>query len=304
LERAAPGHYAASGRPMAARCWAPLPVATAGRPRNLDAQACLNTWFMNAPKSLPHFTRRRGRAAARDGRPRVCRCAAHALARSREAASLVFFRPRRAQHDYLCNSTESALLPAVKDGLARERERTNAARARALASVWPAAPTVSIFVSTTGGSDAGSGTRALPFATLQRAAAAARAVAPRAPGDVAVFVRSGTYYLGDVPLRLTEADSNVSWVGGWPDEAPSPVVLSGARELSGLSWGPASGGPQGALSERVDVKDERGDAWRAAHPGRRGAGPPPLVMSLFINGQCMVRARFPNANPDDGRNLF
>lgn len=206
--------------------------------------------------------------------------------------------------DYLCanvSSSSTAMLPEVTRGLAREAARTRAARDAAIASSRGSGFTTSFYVSTTG-NDAGAGTTAAPFATLPRAAAAARIVTPRAAGDVAIFVRAGTYFMGDAPLRLTEVDSNVTWVGGWPQDPPggASVVLSGARLLGGLSWAPAQGGPAGAFEARVDIHDERASAWRAKHPLRKGAGPPPLVLSLFVDDVRYVRARYPNANPDDG----
>ena len=206
--------------------------------------------------------------------------------------------------DFLCANvslSSSAELPDVTRGLAREAARTSVARDAAIASARGSAFTTSFFVATTG-DDAGAGTAAAPFATLPRAAAAARAVTPRAVGDVAVYVRAGTYYMGDAPLLLTELDSNVTWLGGWPQDPPggAPVVLSGARQLSGLSWAPAQDGPAGAFEAHVDIHDARATSWRAAHPSHTGAGPPPLVLSLFVNDERYVRARYPNANPDDG----
>jgi hypothetical protein len=216
--------------------------------------------------------------------------------------------------DLLCNTSSSPspspspTHPSVLRGLERERERVEADRAAARAAALPAAPSSVFYVAATGGSDGNPGTSpSAPFATLQRAQAAARAVpSPRAPGSVAVYLRGGTYYVGAAPLVLTELDSNVTWATYPPDAAAGlPATLSGALAFTGLSWQPASSRP-GLPASGVyvttlpggPIPDPRRAAWFASHPGWTGAAPPPLVASLFINGTRMVRARFPNANPE------
>ena len=202
----------------------------------------------------------------------------------------------------------SALAPHAA-ALAREAALHTSAREQLLASLSQPGAVASFFVATTG-SDSNPGTQASPFATLQRAAAAARSITPRSPGDVTVFVRAGTYYLGSTgPLVLSEADSSVAWAA-FPGDAPEPVVLSGAVNLGSLSWANATTGVPGILVASVAGKlppDARAEAWAAAHPQADApylrAGPPPLVASLFINGQRQVRARYPNGNPQDGSGI-
>ena len=212
--------------------------------------------------------------------------------------------------DMLCNTTELAataseavapLLPA----LGRERARHAAAREALSASLSRPGAVATFYVATTGDDAGGDGSQSKPFATLPRAAAAARAVPNRAPGDVTVFVRAGTYYLGaSGALVLSEADSNVAWAA-FPGDAP--VVLSGAVPLGALSWANTSlGSVPGILVATVPAgvlpPDSRALAWQAAHPGTAAsrAGPPPLVASLFVNGRRQVRARYPDGNPQDG----
>ena len=217
--------------------------------------------------------------------------------------------------DQLCvaggedSAAAAAALAPHAAALERERARHADARARLRASLVRPGAVASFFVATDGNDASGDGSQAQPFATLPRAAAAARAVTPRAPGDVTVFVRAGTYYMGGSggALVLGAADSNVSWAA-FPGDAPAPVVLSGAALLGALAWANATAGSEpGVLAPGVLVAsvaglppDARVLAWRAAHPELAGrAGPPPLVASLFVNGARQVRARYPNGNPQD-----
>ena len=219
---------------------------------------------------------------------------------------------------YLCaNETERlqmrAALHDVYERLDAEALRHGRARERALAVSEGAVTT--FYVSTTG-SDANNGLSiGSPFLTLGRAATAARAISPRAPGDVTVFIRSGTYYLGALgPLLLSENDSNVTWAA-YPADAPAPVIISGGVSLpAALPWANVSAGMgsvPGILVAPVGAylpPDERVAHWRASPASARWAAgassglrapPSPLIASLFINGTRQVRARFPNGNPQD-----
>ena len=127
------------------------------------------------------------------------------------------------------------------------------------------------------------GSRAQPFATLQRAQMAARAVqrpAAGAEGRVAVLLRCRAedkppcVYQLTAPLVLTAADSGTFW-GAEPGAAE--VVLSGGVPLDGLEWGPAAAGTR---------------VQRAQLP----AGLPAAFSSLFVGGERAVLARTPNGN--------
>jgi hypothetical protein len=193
---------------------------------------------------------------------------------------------------YVCNSSSFKLTAAISAALDRETARVAAKRAEAR----PKASATMFYVSPNG-SDTAPGTLAAPFLTLTRAAAAARALAPQSPGLVGVGVLPGTYFLGDAPLILGAADSFVAWSaynGG-------AVTLSGARNVSGLTWAPAQPPVNPAVRvASLQITDARADAWREAHAD---PGPPPLVQSLFVNGQRQPRARFPNANADDASGI-
>jgi len=162
--------------------------------------------------------------------------------------------------DWLCANVSSpppALPARVQASLHAAAAAHGAARASAL-SVGASGGALQTFYVATTGDDGAAGTLAAPFKTLARAAAAARAVSPRKPGDVGVLLRGGSYYLGDegAPLTLSEADSNVSWAGFPGDPAP---VLSGA---------PAARADVGARRGRGRRHARR----RRAHPRRAGRG--------------------------------
>jgi hypothetical protein len=103
---------------------------------------------------------------------------------------------------YLCNTTTDVGVlgnPVVARVLQADADRVAAARAATWAALTPlaAAPAATTaFYVATDGSDGNPGTLAAPFATLGRAAAAARGVQPRAPGDVFVCVGSALVVRG------------------------------------------------------------------------------------------------------------
>lgn len=109
------------------------------------------------------------------------------------------------------------------------------------------------------GSDAHPGTREKPFATVERALAAARAH----PGVDTIVLRGGTYFLAK-PLALTSADSHLT-VRAASGETP---VLSGGVRLTG---------------------------WRQSAPGRwETTLPAPWRFDqLFVDGQRRYRPRLP-----------
>lgn len=123
-----------------------------------------------------------------------------------------------------------------------------------------------------GGNDAGPGTAAQPWATLQKAAAALEA------GDTA-HVRAGTYAGGVAPLKTGSAHRYISF-RAYPGE--TPVVAGGAGhgfDLSGKSWvriegfrvsgNAASGIHVGTFARDIEIVDCEldgnggGDPWRA-----------------------------------------
>ncbi|WP_020607395.1 PDZ domain-containing protein [Spirosoma spitsbergense] len=120
------------------------------------------------------------------------------------------------------------------------------------------------------GSDTNPGTRAKPFASINRALVTAR----RTAGPVSIRLFGGTYHLTQ-PIRFTSADSR-------KDKEPltltsvdnQPVVLSGGTVLTNLNW---KEGPNGIWQTPVTqdlVFDE-----------------------LLVNGQRQRMARYPNYDP-------
>ena len=128
-----------------------------------------------------------------------------------------------------------------------------------------------IFVSAHNGSDAGDGSMARPFATLQRASRAARALRASAPNGAVIWLRGGTFY---EQLELTAADSGRSaaaplTVASYPGER---ATLSGGVPLDGLSWSAVPGSSP--------------TIYRAALPARA----PASFTGLFGAGKRLTRA--------------
>jgi hypothetical protein len=115
-----------------------------------------------------------------------------------------------------------------------------------------------------GGNDKATGTKAAPFATLQRARDAVRA----AHKPVSVYLGDGTYYLPET-LILTDADSGVTWRAVNEGKA----VVSGGINLQ-LQWQPYKDGIMQAQAP-ADLKTEE----------------------FFVNGQRQILARYPNYDP-------
>ncbi len=151
------------------------------------------------------------------------------------------------------------------------------------------------------GSDSGQGTIASPFATLKRAQAATHSAGCSISAPCTVFVRAGTYHLGDLggTVRLGVQDAHVAYTSYHGEH----VVLTGAKRLGNLSWSPYVKVP-GAFRAAVHIEDARVESWLSSHPEKRGkAGPPPLVGDLFVDGVRQVRARYPNGNPQDNSGI-
>jgi autotransporter-associated beta strand protein len=124
----------------------------------------------------------------------------------------------------------------------------------------------------TNGSDANPGTLAAPFLTLTQAQAVVRAALPSASGPVNVWLRGGTYYLGQT-LNFGPQDSGSVTVpvtySGYSNET---VTLSGAVKLT-PTWTTYSGS---IMVANIGT-------------GRDFDG-------LFVNGAQQVLARYPNYN--------
>ncbi|MCA9595769.1 MAG: right-handed parallel beta-helix repeat-containing protein [Myxococcales bacterium] len=156
------------------------------------------------------------------------------------------------------------------------------------------------------GDDAAAGTLAAPFKTLERARQkVGELVSAGLPaGGVVVWLRDGVYEL-DATLTLGTAESGsdgkpVVW-RGYPGE--SPRVVGGVRIDSGAFKPVTASSP---IYARLDPPAQAAvlTAPLAVDPGaltRRGfckaasAGP----AELFVNGQAMTLARWPDKNQND-----
>lgn len=136
------------------------------------------------------------------------------------------------------------------------------------------------FVDAVSGSDNQEGTQAAPFRSIARALAASRSSGAAVR---AIYLRSGTFFLaspeqGGATLVLGPRDSGLT-LAAFPGET---VWVSGAVPLPSLSWSRVAG--------------RAGNVWQA-----RIATPPPAGFpGLRWNGTRLVRARFPNADPELG----
>lgn len=128
------------------------------------------------------------------------------------------------------------------------------------------------------GKDSWGGTERRPVATLARAQELARAFPSDA--DVEVILADGVYYLPE-PLRFTSRDSKecparVTYRAAHPGRA----VVSGGQRLE-LSWARGRGGVWSAPLDETACLDQ-----------------------LYIDGRRQRMARFPNAEPGKGRNVY
>lgn len=175
-----------------------------------------------------------------------------------------------------------ALELGVYCGLARPHDRGYDSARGASASHATRLPrsgnsAASFYVDAAKGNDSNSGTESAPFQTIGRGVAACRAARGRSSGSpCSVLLRDSAPFYLSATLALGPADSGLS-IESFPGEHP---VLSGAVPLpASTEWSPWQPG------NGTNVWVAR--ATLAATPG-----------SLFVNGLRMVRARWPNANPE------
>jgi hypothetical protein len=124
------------------------------------------------------------------------------------------------------------------------------------------------------GKDSNPGTRAMPFASIEKATEAVRSVLPSAPhADITVYLDGGVYHL-EAPIVFKPEDS------GREDfqviykamEGERPIISGGVQITN---WG----------------QGEKG-LWMAEVP--QVSGKPWIFRELFIDGERALRARHPN----------
>ena len=146
-----------------------------------------------------------------------------------------------------------------------------------------AAPTVVVFADAAAGNDAtGTGSLAAPFLTVARAVAAVRAAA--AGGGTVNLRGGGTFHL-PATLALTPADSGLT-IQTYPGDG-ALAWLSGALPLTAeaVAW------------EAVNLTGSA-NIWRADLSRVPGLAARGGVAALRLAGARLIRARFPNGNPE------
>ncbi|MDE2828850.1 MAG: PDZ domain-containing protein [Gemmatimonadota bacterium] len=130
-----------------------------------------------------------------------------------------------------------------------------------------------LFVSSKG-DDRNSGTEEQPLATLKRAQEVVRAC--KQNGPITVCLRQGTYYLNETLIFGAEDSGTKDAPIVYRAYEDEEVVVSGAESVD-LIWEDAGDGlVKAKVPEGLDFDQ------------------------LFINGEKMVRCRYPNADPRDG----
>lgn len=137
-----------------------------------------------------------------------------------------------------------------------------------------ARPVQASFYVSPGGDDQNPGTEALPFRTLERARDAVRGINADMTGDIAVWLRGGTYQLAET-LKLDERDGGTNGFDvayrAYPGETP---VVSGGRFIEG--WTLHNAGMNIYKAEAGDDLETR---------------------QLYVNGERAVRARSESGLP-------
>jgi len=140
-----------------------------------------------------------------------------------------------------------------------------------LAFLFCSCNTVFYYVSPTG-NDEDPGSQVHPFATIDRAREVARENKNK---PVTIYVREGVYHL-DKPVVFTTDDSRIQNKSlTLQAYAGEKVIISGARQLSGLQWEIYQNGIL-----RTPVNEEV------------------VFDQLFVNGELRLMARYPNYDPD------
>lgn len=130
------------------------------------------------------------------------------------------------------------------------------------------------------GNDSNTGSEASPFRTIDHGVAACRVgrtgIRPTTTGACTLILRDSAPFILDATVSLGPADSGIA-IAALPNEHP---VVSGAAPLPlSTQWMPwKQGGGSNVWSARVSL--------------------PVVPGSLFVEGARMVRARWPNANPE------
>ena len=150
---------------------------------------------------------------------------------------------------------------------------------------------ITFFVDALKGNDNNPGTQQKPFQTIAKAVAATRnaratqtAITPRHAPNATIVLRAGTFYLHET-IQLGAADSGLT-LQSYQDEV---VWISGAKPLTNLKWKPADLPPTTTRRASAPI-------W-VADLSSIGLTE---VKGLRLAGQRLVRARWPNGDPELG----
>ena len=157
-----------------------------------------------------------------------------------------------------------------------------AGRARLPAAAPRLRATPALFVDPVHGKDGNSGSQAAPLRTIQAAVYKARGLWEGRGGDI--VLRAGTFY-PQQPVQLDDRDSRLT-IRAHDGEQ---VWVSGARRVDGVDWRPVAPGDMGIRSDVRGVY--------VAEMLKHGVT---TVPGMRVDGRRMVRARFPNADPELG----
>lgn len=208
--------------------------------------------------------------------------------------------------------SQAALYDGLRLGECADAPSRPAVKPRSVPRSVPS-PELVFFVSAKGSDNSTGASATEAFATLQRARDAIRSAPCRSSGQrrcsALVHVAAGNYNLNET-LVLDERDGDATWL------AEIGVRVGGAVALSSddprLNWKPWLG-PHGNLTGawvadlsavlpphvRTRIASRRAVQLRASSAADWDYGaPPPLINQLFIDDSRMVRARWPNANPE------
>ena len=143
------------------------------------------------------------------------------------------------------------------------------------------------------GNDANPGTADEPFGTLAGARDAIRARRLRSVAQNAtVYVRAGKYLL-NATFELDSRDNNTAW-RAYPGEV---VTLSGGVEVDAAQFRPSHDAVLVAEGVRFPASSTGASRTEKFGP------PPGTVNQLFRDGRRLVRARFPNGDPQAASGL-
>ena len=152
------------------------------------------------------------------------------------------------------------------------------------------------------------GTREKPFASLERARDAIRALKARGElaGPAGVRLLPGEYPVKET-FELTSADSGTEAAPiVYRADKEGTAVLYGGKRLSGFAPSADARLPEEARGKVVqcDLRKQGVDDLAPLQERGYGKPPPPATLELFFNGEPMTLARWPNSGFVNGGTII